>query len=414
MKKPHAMRIAIVTEYLDNTGGTPTILSNLIRHLNRCYPDVKIEVLTSRNLYRGEAKLPACEVWDGVPIFRLDTPKSNRDSTILRLAAGLVFTSAVFWRLLRRRRYDALLIVTNPPTLPLAIRLIKTIKKIPYLYLIHDLYPDVAVVLGTLPHESCIARLLYSLQKGWLHASEKTIVLGRCMKEHLIAHYAMSANQIVVVPNWCDPEEVQPTPDSRFRREKGLQGTVVLYAGNFGKYQSFDELLDAARRLNEVRPDIEIVLVGGGAQEEHIRSRVETEHLQNVKIFSMVSQKDYPDVLAAADIALVTLARGAEGVGVPSKFYNILASGRPTVAIVARNSEVARVLAEFDCGIQVDQGDAERLARVLIKLADSPAQLSCMGEKARRALLENYTIQHVGRLFHEIIRDVARKGAKSR
>ena len=400
------LRIGVVSEYLDSTGGTPTILSNLVRHLNAHYPDLQIEVIASRNIYRGDEKLPARENWDGVRIFRLNTPKSNRDSTALRLIAGLGFTTAVFWHLVNRRSYDALLIVTNPPTLPLAIRALKTIKKVPYLYLIHDLYPDVAVVLGVLDAKSRAARVLNRLQGGWLHAADKTLVLGRDMRQHLVENYQMEASQIEVMPNWCDPNEVLPSKTSRFRDEKGLQGVVALYAGNFGHYQTFDELLDAAALLKDSHPDLKIVLVGGGAQDAHIRARVEAEKLSNVHVFAMVSQKEYPDVLAAADIALVTLAPGAEGVGVPSKFYNILASGRPTVAVVAAHSEVALVLRESEAGIQVDQGDAAHLAQVLAQLSDSPDETLRMGANARRALIENYTIEKVGQLFHRALREV--------
>lgn len=399
------MRIAVITEYLDAGGGTPTILSNLIRHLNAHYPDLKIEVIASRNQYRGDEKLPPRENWDGVRILRLNTPKSNRDSTALRLLAGLLFTGAVFFRLLRRCPYDALLIVTNPPTLPLAIAAIKRIKKKPFLYLIHDLYPDVAIVLGVLGEQSRAARLFRAAQKRWMHAADQTLVLGRDMKEHLVKQYQMPPERIEVVPNWCDPDEVRPLRESKFRRDKGLTGVVALYAGNFGHYQTFDELLDAAALLQKTRPEIQVVLVGGGAQDEHIRRRVEEEHLSNVRVFPMESQKAYPDVLGAADIALVTLARGAEGAGVPSKFYNILASGRPTVAVVARHSEVARVLAESGCGVQVEQNDPQGLARALSELADSPQQRERMGESARRALLDNYTLEHVGRLFHQALQN---------
>jgi len=408
------MKIAVISEYVDGGGGTPTILSNLVRHLQGRYPDLHLEVISSRNLYRGSEKLPRFQKLSGVRVVRLNTPKSNRDSTMLRLLAGLAFTGAVFWRLLRHCPYDALLIVTNPPTLPLAIRAIKKIKRVPYLYLIHDLYPDVAIVLGVLSEQSRAAKVFHRAQKSWMHGADKTLVLGRDMRDHLIKQYAMAPEQIEVVPNWCDPDEVRPLPtsQSRFREENGLQGVVALYAGNFGHYQTFDELLDAAPLLMQSHPQLTIALVGGGAQDAHIRGRVESEGLANVRVFPMQSQRDYPDVLNAADIALVTLALGAEGAGVPSKFYNILASGRATVAVVAPHSEVARVLNESDSGIQINQNDPQRLAQVLSELADDPARRGQMGERARRTLLENYTLEHVGRRFYDALRQTT--GRKTR
>ncbi|MDQ3813792.1 MAG: glycosyltransferase family 4 protein [Armatimonadota bacterium] len=402
------MRICIVTEYLDSTGGTPTILSNLVRYLHEHYSDLSIDVITSNNLYRGEAKLPRYEKWGGIDIYRLRTPKSNRSSTMLRVAAGLVFSTAAFFKLLMRREYDLLFIVTNPPSLPLAAQTIKRLRGTPYVYLVHDLYPDVAVVLGVLSPESSVANVFKHFQRKWLHASDKVIVLGRCMQEHLVQNYAVLKERIEVIPNWCDPNQIVPLPQSRFRTEHNLQGTIVLYAGNFGHYQDFDAILDAAKRLRKTPQDITFVLVGAGAQDEHIAQRIATENIDNVKVFPLVSQKEYPDVLAAADIALVTLARGAEGVGVPSKFYNILASGRPTVAIVAPHSEVALVLQESECGVQVAPGDAEGLAQVVSELAAAPDKMARMGENARKALVEKYTIQQIGEHFYQTLKAVAK------
>jgi len=105
----------------------------------------------------------------------------------------------------------------------------------------------------------------------------------------------------------------------------------------------------------------------------------------------------------------VTLERGAEGLGVPSKFYNILASGRATVALVAPDCEVARVLAEEGCGVRVVQNDPQALASAIKELVSAPEKLATMGDNARRALLAHYTLAHVGRQFHDVLQAVKRE-----
>lgn len=404
------MRIAIISEYVDGGGGTPTVLLNLVEHFGAHHPDLKVDILSSRNEYRGDAKLPRFSRIGPARVVRLDTPKSNRDSTLLRLLAGLCFSGAVFWRLLRACPYDALLIVTNPPTLPLAIRAIKGIKRVPFVYLVHDLYPDVAIVLGMLGEQSRGAKAFRRAQKVWLHSADRVIVLGRDMKAHLKSVYALPEERIEVVPNWGDPNAITPTRDSKFRQENDLDGVIALYSGNFGHYQTFSELLDAAKLLKDAHPEVCIVLVGGGAQDEMIRRRVEDEALSNVRVFPM--QTSYPDVLAAADIALVTLARGAEAAGVPSKFYNVLSSGRPTVAVVAPRSEVALVLKEEECGVQINHDDAPTLAQALVELAASPEKRERMGRNARRALEEKYTIAPIASRLKSALAEVARGGKR--
>jgi glycosyltransferase involved in cell wall biosynthesis len=143
--------------------------------------------------------------------------------------------------------------------------------------------------------------------------------------------------------------------------------------------------------------------VGGGAQKKRIEESVEKENIRNVHLFPFVDQADYADLLASADVSLVTLEPGMEGLCVPSKFYSILASGRPTIALVSTNSEVARVVMEADCGVQVGQGDAEALARAVQDLASHPQRVDEMGRNARVILLERYSSAHISRAYYEAI-----------
>src|SRR5688500_1986265 len=96
------LRLGILSEYFHpaRVGGTGTVLSGLARRLRDSYGDLEIEVITSRNLYRTEGPpLAAVEEWDGIRILRLPTPRPNRRSTALRLAANTVFSQAVLLRL---------------------------------------------------------------------------------------------------------------------------------------------------------------------------------------------------------------------------------------------------------------------------------------------------------------------------
>jgi glycosyltransferase involved in cell wall biosynthesis len=398
------MRVCILTEYFypDCTGGTPAVLSALARRLHDHYPDLELEVITSRNLYRGAANsLSAFEEWDGIPIHRVAAPKSNRPGTVARLAAGALFTTAAFAMLNRRPRYDLVFVGTNPPTAPEAAQWYRFLRGVPYTYLIHDLYPDLALALGLLSRKHPAAQMLTALQRGWLHRARSVVVIGRCMKEYLHRTYGLSPARIEVITNWSDPEAIVPRDTATaFRTRHGLTGTVVLYAGNFGQYQNFDDLLDAAERLQTPHPDLTVVFVGDGARREYLENAIATRKLRNVRMYGFVPEGEFCDLLASADVSLVTLEPGAEGLGVPSKFYNILASGRPSVAIVAPGSEVAHVLAEADCGVRVDHGQPDRLAEVLASLHADAAGRSRLGANARKMFLERYTLPAVAAQYH--------------
>ncbi|HEV2120226.1 MAG TPA: glycosyltransferase, partial [Candidatus Bathyarchaeia archaeon] len=169
-------KIAIVCEYFhpDKSGGTPTDMSELAQYLKQRYADIDIDVLTSRNLYRPTSvvgELLACEDWQGVKIRRFRTPKSNRPSMALRLLAGGIFSTTVLFYLLGHRSYDLLVIVTNPPANAMTAWAYAKLRGVPYVYLINDLYPDIAVALGRLEPKSFVTRFFCWFQKHWLHAA---------------------------------------------------------------------------------------------------------------------------------------------------------------------------------------------------------------------------------------------------
>ncbi len=400
------MRICLLTEYFDpdGAGGTPTILPALARGLTERHDDVTLDVLTSRNVYRGGAeRLPAREQWAGMRVFRLGTPRSNDAGTAGRLVKGGLFTLAALARLHTLPRYDVLLVGTNPPTAPLAARW----RRLPYVYLIHDLYPDVAVALGALPPNAPVTRACRRSQQGWLHGAAQVIVIGRCMRDHLTETYALPPERMSVIPCWADARAVTPLPrPTRFRAAQRLDGFVVLYAGNFGQHQRFATILDAAARLRDRCPAITFVLVGHGVRQDEITRRIAADALHNVRLCPMVPTGELPDLLASADVALVTLEPGMEGIGVPSKFYNILAAGRATVALLAPGSEVARVIDEAQCGVQVDAEDAGQLAETLYRLSIAPDTVARMGACARAALEQRFTLEHAADAFYQVFRSV--------
>ncbi|MHB9131975.1 MAG: glycosyltransferase family 4 protein [Armatimonadota bacterium] len=406
------MKLCLVTEYFnpDGAGGTPSTLPSLARELLRQCPDLSIDIVTSRNIYRGEnVRLPAYQDWEGMRVFRLRVPRSNQPSTGARLAAGMVFSLAAAARICTLPRYDLLLVGTNPPPAPMAAGFVRRLRKTPYVYLIHDLFPDVAIALHALQAEHPAAQLGARRQHNWLHNAARVVVLGRCMRDYLVRKYQVPAERIDVIPNWADPDEIRPLPhDTAFRRAHGLTGFILLYAGNFGQYQDFDTLLNTAKHLQASSQQITVVLVGDGARKTELAQRITTDALTNVRIFPFVSKAEFADLLASADVSLVTLEPGAEAVGVPSKLYTILASGRPVIATVASGSEVAMVLDEANCGLRVDPGDAPAMTEAILRLAADRALTERMGQNARAVLESQFTLTAAVTRFTETLYAAAR------
>ncbi|MGO8674194.1 MAG: glycosyltransferase family 4 protein [Capsulimonadaceae bacterium] len=400
------MRICIINEYFhpDETGGTGTVLSEMCRALKDRYENVDLDILTSRNQYRDDAKLAPFEDWNGIRIHRLTSPKPNGLPTPLRLVVNMHFGLCALLALLRAPRYDAVIVATAPPVAPMAARWYRAITGTPFLYIVYDLEPDRAVVMNVLKSTHPVARMFRAAQSRWLLAANQVIVLGRCMRDYLVKTYHIPADNIEIIATGADPNSIVPSSrDSRFRRRHGITGFTVLYSGNFGRYHDFDTMLDAAASLRQTHPDITILLIGDGIQKEHIEKRCEVEHLSNVRLFPFVPKEEYADLLATADVALVTLEAGMEGICVPSKIYGILAAGRPVIAVMSPACEVAHIIDENNCGRQLPVGDWRRLADAISEMATRPTELAQMGRNARMALVRKYTTEVIADRFYQTL-----------
>ena len=400
------MRICVINEYFhpDNTGGTGTVLSELARTLTDRYCDVSIDVITSHNLYRGDRLLEPEEDWRGIGILRLATPKPNGLSMKARLAANLHFSSLTLTTLLSKPKYDVVLIGTAPPTVTISAEWYRKLKGVPYVYIVYDLEPDRAVVTNLLSANHPAVRILRHYQKGWLHRSHSIVVLGRCMRDYVSTHYKLLQSKVHVIPIGADPERIVPAShDTHFRRKHGISGFVVQYSGNFGRYHDFDTILDAAAHLRDTQPGVTFLLVGDGAQKAHIQQRVADDNLTNVRMFPFVPENEYNDLLASADVCLVTLEPGMEGLCVPSKFYTIMAAGRPTIAMMSAECEVARILDEDNCGIRVPVGDPGQLSAAIDHMREDPQMRASMGANARTSLVKRFSVEAIADLYYHVL-----------
>lgn len=412
------MRVLAVSEYFfpDLSGGTPTILSELFRYLKSAHPDMDVCILTSNHLYRNQSRpveLPRREVWAGVHINRLVTARSNRRGVHARAVAGLTFSAKVLFWLIGHHTYDVVVVVTNPPSAPPIVALWSRFSRTPFVYLVHDLYPDLAVAVGRLGEKGLTARLAHRVQKATVRSAAVVVVLGRCMKEVLESRYSADPEKIRVSPNWAPAGSWQPD-DNEGRPGKASVGFRIAYAGNMGEQLDVDLLIGCAKTLQDERSPIEFVLVGDGARKSDLIHGIRSLHLENMRVLPRVTQKEVPAILAGADAVLVPLASSLKGMGTPSKLYSSMASGRPIVALVPEGSEAALVVAEEACGLVVSESDPVRLANAVKQLAEDTALCVEMGERGRQAVGAKYRLEVIGEEFYMLLEQIARKHARPR
>ncbi|MBL9141832.1 MAG: glycosyltransferase family 4 protein [Phycisphaerae bacterium] len=254
-----------------------------------------------------------------------------------------------------------------------------------------DLYPEVPAAAGVLKRDGLAHRFFKRLDIFCLHRADRVVVLGRCMRDRVLAK-GIDPARVEMINVWADPNEVHDVPPERnsYRDEWNIGNRfVVEYSGNLGIGHDDATMLDAMRRT---RGDDRLrwAIVGGGTKKAGVDAFVAKERIDNAVLRPYQPRSRLADLISLGDIHLVTVAEGFEGLMVPSKFYGVLAAARPTIYIGPETSEVAQVIQSEQCGLVVRQGDGAGLAAAVLALADNPARAREMGQRGRDVLMRLY------------------------
>jgi putative colanic acid biosynthesis glycosyltransferase WcaI len=349
-------------------------------------------VLTSQGRYKpGGAKPTAYEIHEGVHIHRVRATSLGRRGTLSRMIDYLSFYAGAVGKALRLPSFDLVVTLTTPPIIGLVGTILKRLRGARHIYWSMDLHPDASMALGRMSPRSRFGSLMHAVSGSVYRRADKVVVLGPYMADR-IALKQVAAEKIVTIPVWSRRDEIYPLPHERnpLRKSLGLEGTfVAMYSGNLGLAHSFDEFLEAARRLRE-RPDIVFLFVGDGPRKAEVQAARDSEGLTNIRLLDPMPRQVLHASLSMADVHLISMRAQMNGIVVPGKLYGAMAAGRPVVFVGPDHCESADTIKSAGCGLTFPTGDATALVAALELLASDPSLCRHMGERARSAFLAHY------------------------
>jgi colanic acid biosynthesis glycosyl transferase WcaI len=357
----------------------------------------EVHVITSQQLYDdAEARLPDEELIRGVHVHRVRTTRFGRAKLIGRAIDYLSFYVSARRALLNFiRRDDLMVAMTDPPLISIVAMQVAKRRRARVINWLQDIYPEVALELGIPLLRGPLLSLILNLRDRCLKSAVLNIVLGERMRA-VVAGFGVPSERIHLIPNWTDDEEIHPIPrtSNPLRREWQLEGKFVVgYSGNLGRAHEYDTVLGAAEIVKN-NPDIIFLLAGGGHQFDALAALVKERGLNNFRFVPYQDRTTLKYSLGLADVHWVSLRPALEGLIVPSKIYGVAAAARPIISITARDGEVAALIEKYQCGINVEPGDANGLAGVLLHLSMHPDACAAMGDRCRAMLDSHLTRRH--------------------
>ncbi len=407
IRAPRKLKLLLFNEFFfpDSQGGTGSTTAEFAARLAYDHA-FDIQVIASRFSYRQRRVVyPKHELWGKIAIHRAAGPNWGRAKAAKRFIGNIMFALSATARAMTLPRPDVVLVTSAPVPMPIAARFLHRFRGVPYAYLLYDVEPNRTVALKVKSENSKAVSILRKWQDGWLRDAEVVITIGRCMRDHVLASYGLDPSRVVVIEVGADESKVVPIEGpTEFQRANGLDGFIVLYAGNHGQYHDFDTLLGAAQRLKDQHPEVTFVVVGNGFKRGYLEQKVKELELTNVRLFDFVPEEQYADLLASGQLHLVSLDVGMEGLCVPSKFYSSLAAGRRVVALMPEDTEVAKAVREAGCGACIAPGDVDGLVAEIEMSVKNPKMLLASGKRARQALERQFSATRVAEKFASVLK----------
>jgi len=399
------LKLLVITQFFPpDFAATGQLVEELVVQLG--LQDVDVKVFTGQPGY-AFAKQDAPEVEQTGRVWVQRSCTTQLFSRRIRGKAinGMLFAVRAVIHLLKQfRRYKVLLVTTAPPFLPMIGCIINVLFGLPYVCLLYDLYPDIAVELKVVAVNNPIARLWRWINCQVWRRSAGIIVLSDSMKAKIVAHCPEVEAKISVIHSWADEQKIVPIPKAEnwFVEKHGLgEHFVVLYSGNMGRCHDIDTLFEAAKLLKD--DSVLFVCIGGGAKRESLVKRVAEAALENFRFLPYQEKSALPYSLTAGDLSLVSVAVGMESLVAPSKLYPAMAAGRPISAICPSGSYLSELLKTAGCGETFENGSAAALADFIRGLSQDKARTQLLGRSGRAYLESHFTPKIIAKEYLKVI-----------
>lgn len=357
--QPAGKRLVIVSEFVDATqNSTGYYWSKIIDGLSSAINDMYV-VCTESSYARLATP---CSKVSYIVVKNTNLPKHLLITRLLGQLQQAYYLSQGLKKITREG--DVVFSGTNPALMLLSFSWLKKQLRFKWILLAHDVFPDNLIAAKILSKGNYIYRALNALFCKIYQTADTIIAIGRDMVDLL---QSKTNTRVVYIPNWVDLTDIQPA--TRPYKNTTDSKIVFQFFGNLGRMQGIGNLLEAIAQVTHLKASF--VFIGDGAQRKQIQSFILAHPALNVVLKSSVPFAKNSEMLRECDVALVTLAPGMNGLGVPSKAYFSMAADKPILVVTDADSELHLLLKEEPhIGWFCPAGDATRLAGLIDQICE--------------------------------------------
>jgi colanic acid biosynthesis glycosyl transferase WcaI len=366
-----AGRVSGLSRLWTKLGHSVTVLTAFPNHPNGIVPEQ----------YRG--KWFHREEDHGVSILRSFIYATPNARVLRRVLSYLSFMiSAIITGILRSGRQD--IVIATSPQLFVAVAgyIVSRVKRLPFVFEVRDIWPAEIVAVGAM--KPGLAIQLLEKTEMFLYRRATLIVAVAQGTVDILTSRGIPADKIILLPNGVDVDCFANLQDDHVLRDKlNLNGHfLVSYIGTHGMAHNLQTVLKAAEHLRDCR-SIRFLFVGDGAEREQLVRMQRELSLDNVTFVPQQQRDRIPRYYATSDLCLVPLRRAALFTkSIPSKLYEIMASGKPV--LIGTEGESRRLVLRARAGLAYEPDNDHDLAEKIMQLYHDRILATQLGANGQR------------------------------
>ncbi len=371
--------------YWPDCSATSQILTDVAEHL--ASRDENVVIITSRISYHdAKERFSKYEEKNRVAIYRIWSTRFDRSSLVGRAVDFLSFYLFASVKLLSLvQKGDTIVTKTDPPLIGVFSWAIGRWKSAYIVNWCQDLFPEIATALGIRWFSGPAGALLHRIRNYTLRHSDKNVVVSTSMRDALV-YQGVDRDRITVVRNWPDQdiEPIAPEKNSLRQEHNPNSEFMIAYSGNLGRAHLAEEVYELVQVLVGV-PGLKMMFFGGGSGMLWLKQQCSREGLNQVSFREHQPRSSLSETLSLPDAHLLSLDIKCQNYLAPSKYYGILAAGRPVVFLGSPSAEIAHEVEQGQFGVVLDAIRPNIWEERIRTLKKDPAKLEQMGRNARMA-----------------------------
>ena len=330
------------------------------------------------------------KIIEGIDVVYLKVSYSNHMSFKRRLLSFIMFGIKAIFAGFKINNCDLIFATSTPLTIAIPGILLSFIKRIPMIFEVRDLWPEVPIQMG-LVKSKLLIKILRWFERFTYKYSKHIVALSPGMMKGII-DAGIEKGKITMIPNFCNTDFFKPEESNKelIKELEGIGEPIISYAGAISYANNVELIIDTAEKLQKKGQKVLFVIAGDGSLKQELENKSKYLGLQNVLFLGKINKYEVLELYRKSLAILVLFAKlPVLTTNSPNKFFDAISTGKPVITNM--DGWIGSLIEKYNIGFSIDQDDENTLMNAVIEMVNlEENKVKDMELNARKLAVEKF------------------------